>query len=35
MNHQEYTNVSDFIDNALVGEEKLKDIIVVPVTCRR
>lgn len=27
LNHQEYTNVSDFIDNALVGEEKLKDIV--------
>ncbi|MBB3909373.1 hypothetical protein [Anoxybacteroides rupiense] len=27
LNHQEYTNVSDFIDNAWIGEEKLKDIV--------
>ncbi|MGZ0084803.1 hypothetical protein ACWNXI_04275 [Caldibacillus thermoamylovorans] len=27
LNQQEYTNVSDFINRALIGEEKLKDIV--------
>lgn len=26
-NHQEYTNANDFINNALIGKEKLKDIV--------